>query len=112
MNDIDSRIIKRVNAYYREKGKPPRMVLVHPTLYRRKTLSYIRVPLLPKLRITETVELKPFSSMEIATVEIRKLDTKGQDIPELDVLGNDQWVVCLSELDVIQALVENPELLL
>jgi len=107
MNAIDTRIMHAVRDWYAEKGKPPALCIVHPIIYRNKTIDYVRLPLLPTRPIfafTVIDESGPPPLIDVATVRIMEMDTPYQYV------APEQLIVCLSDMQVMRMLVDHPHL--
>ena len=96
MNDIDRRIIKAVTDYYREHQESPAICIVHPILYRNKTLYDVRIPLIPTLGITQEPTFPP-PPIETVTIRIAMMNTTSR----YGVIEKTEPIVCLSSWQVM-----------
>jgi hypothetical protein len=104
MNDIDMRIFNAVNDYYREHQEPPTLCVVHPLLYRNKTIYDVKIPLLPEINLATMLEepTLPPPPIEVVTIRIEQMVTDDR----YGIIEKLEPIVCLSKMQMMQAIVK------
>ncbi|SRR6266568_5927847 len=111
MNEIDEKVLRVAEDYYREHGKPPALIVVHPWLGKQMTRTYFHFPQIPKLDVSIFMLDTPpeyLAPPEPIRVEVKTLDTSHMSLYEFYL--SRETIECLDINQVWRILEANPHL--